>query len=77
MIAENLPIAYMGVVANKHRVIMYFPSSITRSQNPQAKFTYHPEATVGKTNGMVIVGFKELKLHELNACDLSTQDLRY
>ena len=61
----------MGVVANKHTVVMHFPLLIQRACNPQDKSTSHPDATFGKIKEMAIAGFKDLNLHELNACDLS------
>ena len=72
MLAENSPIAHMGVVANKHIVVMHYPSLITHSYNPHDRSSSRPDTTVGKLNDMAIVGFKDLNLHVLNAYNFST-----
>ena len=50
MLTKDSPTVHMGVIDNKHAVIMHCPSLITRSYNLQDKYTSHPDSTVGKIN---------------------------
>ena len=76
MLAENPPIAHIGVTATKHTIVTHCPSLIKLSWNPHDESTSHPDATIGKKNEMAIVGFKCLDLHGMNAYDFSMQNLR-